>query len=200
MHEIEYVSPIEYTPPLALIKTPYVPAATERTPMGKTKGRRLRARSLRNPGRPPMPRGPMWRVRLRSRGYHRAQPICMQQVHTRGSRGGWARAYSFVACISRVPIDDASLSRRSIVPTPSRCTSNSGTLIPLFPYTTYSFCFVNVIPGGEGGIHVVYGRSDKTVDPRTPTTPWRRHARFLSTRKALLAPSAKRRDAFGQFP
>ena len=38
-----------------------------------------------------------------------------------GAGGG---AYSFVACLSHLTIDNASLSRRSTVPTPDRDTSN----------------------------------------------------------------------------
>ena len=45
-------------------------------------------------------------------------------------------AYSFVACLSHLTIDHASLSRRSTVPTPNRDTSNIWALITLFPYIT----------------------------------------------------------------
>ena len=51
-----------------------------------------------------------------------------------GGRGGGA--YSFVACLSNLTIDHESLSRRSIVPTPNRDTSNIWALITLLPYTT----------------------------------------------------------------
>ena len=46
-------------------------------------------------------------------------------------------AYSFVACLSHLTIDYASLWRRSIVPTPNRDTSKIWALIALLPYTTY---------------------------------------------------------------
>ena len=51
-------------------------------------------------------------------------------------RGGWGGAYSFVACLSHLTIDHASLSRRSTVPTPNRDTSNIWALMTLLPYTT----------------------------------------------------------------
>ena len=47
-----------------------------------------------------------------------------------GERGG---AYSFVACLSHLTIDHASLSRRSTGPTPNRHTSNIWALSTLFP-------------------------------------------------------------------
>ena len=45
-------------------------------------------------------------------------------------------AYSFVACLSHLTIDHASLSRRSTVPTPNRDTSNIWALITLHPHIT----------------------------------------------------------------
>ena len=54
--------------------------------------------------------------------------------------GGGEGAYSFVACLSHLTIDHASLSRRSTVPTPNRDTptSNIWALSTLLPYTTYA--------------------------------------------------------------
>ena len=49
----------------------------------------------------------------------------------REGRGG---AYSFVACLSPLTIDHASLSRRSAVSLPNRDTSNISALITLFAY------------------------------------------------------------------
>ena len=40
------------------------------------------------------------------------------------------------------------------------------------------------------------GRSRMTIDPRTPTMPARR---VSSTGQTLLAPSAKRREVFGEL-
>ena len=48
----------------------------------------------------------------------------------------WWGAYSFIACLSHLIIDHASLSRRSTVPTPNRDTSNIWALTTLFPYIT----------------------------------------------------------------
>ena len=45
-------------------------------------------------------------------------------------------AYSFVAGLSHLTIDHASLSRRSTVPTPSRDTSNIRALVTFIPYIT----------------------------------------------------------------
>ena len=53
-----------------------------------------------------------------------------------GGGGGTGGAYSFVACLSRLTIDHASLSRRSTVPTPNRDTTSVWALITLFPYIT----------------------------------------------------------------
>ena len=51
---------------------------------------------------------------------------CLHQARSavRCSATGGGRAYLFVACLSRLTIDHASLSRRSTVPTPNRDTSN----------------------------------------------------------------------------
>ena len=54
-------------------------------------------------------------------------------------------AYSFVACLSHLTIDHASLSRRSTVPTPSRDTSNIWELITLLPHATWEM-FAYPIP------------------------------------------------------
>ena len=48
--------------------------------------------------------------------------------------GGWA--YSFVVRPSHLTVDHASISRRSIVPTPDRDTFNVWALITLFLYIT----------------------------------------------------------------
>ena len=47
-------------------------------------------------------------------------------VAIRMDRARAGGVYSFVACLSRLTIDHASLSRRSTVPTPSRDTSKGG--------------------------------------------------------------------------
>ena len=60
-----------------------------------------------------------------------------------GAGGGGA--YPFVACLSHMTIDHASLLRRSTVPTPNRDTSNFWALITLFLYIT-SKLFANLIP------------------------------------------------------
>ena len=59
-----------------------------------------------------------------------------------GTGTGGGAAYSFVACLSHLTIDHASLSRRSTVPTPTpnRDTSNIWALITLLPCITYKLC------------------------------------------------------------
>ena len=63
-----------------------------------------------------------------------------RDAHTqvrRAAGGGWGGgAYSFVACLSHLTIDHASLSRRSTVLAPNRDTSNIWALITLLPCTT----------------------------------------------------------------
>ena len=59
----------------------------------------------------------------------------------RGREWGWGwrwggGGFSFVACLSHLTIDHASLSRRSTVLTPNKDTSNIGALITLLPYIT----------------------------------------------------------------
>ena len=49
------------------------------------------------------------------------------------TEGGEGRT---VACLGRLTIDHASLSRRSTVPTPNRDTFNTWALITLLPYTS----------------------------------------------------------------
>ena len=49
-------------------------------------------------------------------------------------------AYSFVACLSHVTIDHASLSRQSTVPTPNRDTSRIRACITFFYITFKTFC------------------------------------------------------------
>ena len=59
--------------------------------------------------------------------------------------GGGGGAYSFVACLSHLTIDHASLSIRSTVPTPNRDTSNMWTFTTFLPYTRYyieTVCFI----------------------------------------------------------
>ena len=51
-------------------------------------------------------------------------------------------SYSFVACLSHLPIGHASLSRRSTVPTPNRNTSNNGAVITIFPCNTLNCLFI----------------------------------------------------------
>ena len=59
--------------------------------------------------------------------------------HPEGARVG--AACSFTACLSYLSIDNASLSRRSTVPTPNRYTSSSWALIALFSYIkSFLFC------------------------------------------------------------
>ena len=62
-----------------------------------------------------------------------AKPLYPLSPHASGEGGG---GYSFVACLSYLTIDHASLSRWSTVPTPSRHTSIIWALITLFPYMT----------------------------------------------------------------
>ena len=57
-----------------------------------------------------------------------------------GEGSGGGMAYLFVACLSHLTIDHASLSRRSTVPTPNRDTSNVWALITLLPYITDTVC------------------------------------------------------------
>ena len=62
-----------------------------------------------------------------------------------GERG--RRTYSFVACLSHLAIDRASLSKRSTVLTLIKDTSDSRALNTLFPYITYVYiCIANLIP------------------------------------------------------
>ena len=81
-------------------------------------------------------------------------PICHRW------RGGGG-AYSFVACLSHLTIDDASLLRRSTVPTPNRDTSNIWALITLFPCIAHKlfaysipvlfYCRLRPVTGGAPG-------------------------------------------------
>ena len=51
----------------------------------------------------------------------------------------------------------------------------------------------------RGGTQFVHGRSRMTVDPRIPTIyAATEHVGFSPTRQTLLAPSAKRREVFGE--
>ena len=72
----------------------------------------------------------------------------LHKLAARRSVGGggerWG-AYSFVACLRHLIIDDASLSRRSTVSTPNKDTSNILALIVFFPLITYKL-FVYLIP------------------------------------------------------
>ena len=55
------------------------------------------------------------------------------------------------------------------------------------------------IGGGGGCTQFVHGRSRMTIDPRIPTMPGRRTSGFYQPDKhCLLAPSAKRREVFGE--
>ena len=57
-------------------------------------------------------------------------------AYATGTGGEGGGGYSFVACLSHLTIDHASLSRWSPVLTPKRDTSNIWTLITLLPYIT----------------------------------------------------------------
>ena len=53
---------------------------------------------------------------------------------------------------------------------------------------------------GEGGTHVMHGCSRMTEDPRISTLSERTEpVVFSTTREAKLAPSAKRREVFGEL-
>ena len=65
-----------------------------------------------------------------------------------------ADGIGFVAYLSRLAVDYASLSRRSTVPTPIRDTSNSWALSTMF-------IFPHVI-------HIIHGRSRMPIDPPIP--------------------------------
>ena len=53
--------------------------------------------------------------------------------------------------------------------------------------------------GGGGGYSVfMNGYSRMTTDPRTPTNAGTEYVGFSPTRQTLLAPSAKRREVFGE--
>ena len=45
---------------------------------------------------------------------------------------------------------------------------------------------------------VMHGRGGMTIDPRILTMPGRQPVGFSRTRDTLLAPSAKRREVFGE--
>ena len=51
---------------------------------------------------------------------------------------------------------------------------------------------------GRGGVHFVHGGSRMTVDPRIPTLPGWSASCFHQPGRHLLAPSAKRREVFGE--
>ena len=59
----------------------------------------------------------------------------MSQGRGGGGEGGRG-AYSFVACLSHLTNEHASLSRRGIVPSPNRDTFNIWALVALSPYIT----------------------------------------------------------------
>ena len=54
--------------------------------------------------------------------------------------------------------------------------------------------------GVEGGgvLIIMHGRSRMTIDPRIPTMPGRSTSGFRRPGRHLLAPSAKRREVFGE--
>ena len=81
----------------------------------------------------------------------RALPLCgVKVLHPaqiiyldRRGRGG---AYSIVACISHLTIDQASLSRRGTVPTPNRDTSSISAGITFFPIFSTSKILLTLSP------------------------------------------------------
>ena len=52
--------------------------------------------------------------------------------------------------------------------------------------------------GGGGCTQFVHGRSRMTINPRIFTNAGRERVGFSPTRQTLLAPSAKRREVFGE--
>ena len=53
-------------------------------------------------------------------------------------------------------------------------------------------------PRGRGCTHSMHSCGRKTIDPRIPTMPGRSTSGVSPTRQTLLAPSAKRREVFGE--
>ena len=76
----------------------------------------------------------------------RVSLVLWQTPLRKSSPPGGGRAYSFVACLSRLTIDHASFSRRSTVPTSNRDTSNIWALITFFPYYYIFFVVACFIP------------------------------------------------------
>ena len=75
----------------------------------------------------------------------RSTRVCTNQADFTNQAEVGGGAYSFVACLSQLTIDQGSISRRSTVPIPNRNTSNIWALIMLFPYTTWNM-FAHPIP------------------------------------------------------
>ena len=55
-----------------------------------------------------------------------------------------------------------------------------------------------MIEGVKGVLDIIHGRSRMHINPRLPTMPGRSTWGFSPTRQTLLAPSAKRRQVFGE--
>ena len=78
-------------------------------------------------------------------------------------------------------------------------------MLPCGRGTSQLLKFVMMLLGGRrsrdevgGLLDTIHGRSRMTMDPRIPTLPRKEHVRFSPTRQTLLAPSAKRREVFGE--
>ena len=57
---------------------------------------------------------------------------------------------------------------------------------------------VGVEGGGRACTQFVHGRSRMTINPEHPYYAGTEHVGFSPTRQTLLAPSAKRREVFGE--
>ena len=86
-------------------------------------------------------------------------------------------------------------SARISVSTPTDINANGGGARTDF---FHAALLVKPIPGGGGDTQFRHGRSRMTMNPRIPIMPGRSTSGFRQNRQTLLAPSAKRREVFGE--
>ena len=58
--------------------------------------------------------------------------------------------------------------------------------------------YIRIPLWGGGGTQFLHGRSHMTMDPRVPTVPGRSTSGFHQSGRHFLAPTAKRREVFGE--
>ena len=142
--------------------------------------------------------GRLWRVTLSKELRNRGQldvgrALSSSDAKTRNTQGSrtyqrsWAGkggrgGYSFVACLSYLTIDHASLSRRSTVPTPNRDTSNIWTLSTVLPYMAHENVWLFLAPSSLARhLSLLRERSCSRYYPMHQTSPCGAHTRLFSS-------------------